>query len=530
MKIKLKDGRELTLGEIEAERAAGKDVILEDGTVLKSTRAAEVVDVDVEAIKKAAKSEGQAEGQAEGQKAEAERQDEIRRWGRIARVKDSEIENAVRSKASAEEARERFAKLAETALASTPTRVEVVRDERETFIRAATDGLALRGGWRPGPKDASAPGSEQYRNASLSQIAQQCLIQRGMNPQKIMLLDNLRLMELALGDPGGRPRLMYQGPDRFDPDTLTRDAGPFNHSTSDFPFILGDATNKRLQAAFVETPSTYGAIATPVSRADFKTNYVNRLSEGPNFKEVLENGEITQGNLFEEQEQYYLKTFGRIIGFTRNAIVNDDLRAFARTPQLIGGGARRLVNRRVWDRVKNGTVNQMGDGKAWFSADHENLIAPGTALNAANLAIAKTKMRLQTGMQPENPAGEKNVLNIVPSMLAVPASLEDTATKLLADRYYPQTPSDGVADWIRNLMLVVEPELENGNNGSATAWYLFADPRQYELIELGLLNGVEAPTLIERRGTDILGIEFIAYLDCEAKEIDWHPAFRNDGA
>jgi phage major head subunit gpT-like protein len=526
MKIKLKDGRELTLGEIEAERAAGKDVILEeDGLELKSTRAAEVV--DVEAIKKAAKSEGQAEGE----RAEAERRDQIRRWGRIARVKDSDIEDAVRSKASAEEARERFAKQAETALASTPTRVEVIRDERETFIRAATDGLALRGGWRPAASETPAPGSEQYRNASLSQIAQQCLIQRGMNPQKIMLLDNLRLMELALGDPAHRPRLMYQGPDRFDPDTLTRDAGPFNHSTSDFPFILGDATNKRLQAAFVETPSTYGAIATPVSRADFKTNYVNRLSEGPNFKQVLENGEITQGNLFEDQEQYYLKTFGRIIGFTRNAIVDDDLRAFARTPQLIGGGARRLVNRRVWDRVKNGKVNQMGDGKPWFDADHENLITgPGTALDAANLAIAKTKMRLQTGMQPESDAGEKNVLNIVPSMLAVPASLEDTATKLLADRYYPQTPSDGVADWIRNLRLIVEPELENGDNGSATAWFLFADPRQYELIELGLLNGVEAPTLIERRGTDILGIEFIAYLDCEAKEIDWRPAFRNDGA
>lgn len=522
MRQKLMDGRELSLVEIEALRAAGQDVELDDRTVLKSTAPAEVVDMEAD----------RARARADGQQAEQRRQADIRRWGGIARMDETEIRAAVDSNETADAARERFAKAAEARMPPAPVTVEVERDERETFVRAATDGLALRGGWRPPDGERPAPGSEQYRNASLQQIAQQCLIQRGMNPQKVMLLDKTRLMSLALGGRGERPRLIYQGPDRCDPDTLERDAGPFNHSTSDFPFILGDAMNRRLQAAFVETPATYGAISTPVSRADFRTNYVNRLSEGPNLEPVLENGEITQGALYEAQEEYALKTYGRIIGFTRNAIIDDNLGAFQRTPQIIGSAARRLLNRGVWARVKNGKTNLMGDGYAWFNAAvHKNLITgPGTALNATNLGIAKKQMRLQTGMQPLSDGGEANVLNIVPSLLAVPASLEDVATKLLADGYFPQTAADGVASWIRSLTLVVEPELENGDNGSATAWYLFADPRQYEVIELGLLNGVEAPTLMERQGSDILGIEFITYMDYGAQNIDWRPAFRNDGA
>ena len=76
---------------------------------------------------------------------------------------------------------------------------------------------------------------------------------------------------------------------------------------------------------------------------------------------------------------------------------------------------------------------------------------------------------------------------------------------------------------------VIEAELENGTDGSTTAWYLFADPRQYDTIELGLLDGRDAPTVMELPQGDILGMTFLAYIDHEAKAIDWRSMYRNAG-
>lgn len=55
-------------------------------------------------------------------------------------------------------------------------------------------------------------------------------------------------------------------------------------------------------------------------------------------------------------------------------IINDDLRAFTRIPQLFGVSARRMEADAVYSLIT--TNGLMSDGKALFSTDHKNLAVP----------------------------------------------------------------------------------------------------------------------------------------------------------
>jgi hypothetical protein len=57
-------------------------------------------------------------------------------------------------------------------------RVQVVRDERESFKARAVDSLILRSGYKV---ESPAPGYEEFRRSSLRDLAKACLRQRGKN-------------------------------------------------------------------------------------------------------------------------------------------------------------------------------------------------------------------------------------------------------------------------------------------------------------------------------------------------------------
>ncbi len=68
---------------------------------------------------------------------------------------------------------------------------------------------------------------------------------------------------------------------------------------------------------------------------------------------------------------------GKVIGITRQVIINDDLDAFTRVPSLFGTAAATLESDVVWGIV---TANPaMGNGVALFHANHKNLTGAGAA-------------------------------------------------------------------------------------------------------------------------------------------------------
>ena len=238
------------------------------------------------------------------------------------------------------------------------------------------------------------------------------------------------------------------------------------HSTSDFPAILAGVTNKTLRNAYETAPRTYPAIARRTTVADFKLVHRLQLGEAPQLEKVNQSGEFKRGTIGEAQETYRIETFGKVIGITRQVLINDDLDAFTRVPALFGTSAATLESDVVWGIF---TANPaMADGKALFHASHKNLAGTGAALDVAGLAKARTAMAQQRGLD------GKTLLNVRPTYLVVPSALELSAEQLLAQNIVPTKSTDVVPASIRSLAVIAEPRLDPATG--AVPWFLVANP------------------------------------------------------
>lgn len=103
-------------------------------------------------------------------------------------------------------------------------------------------------------------------------------------------------------------------------------------------------------------------------------------------------------------------------------------------------------------------------------------------------------MAKQTGLD------KKTVLNICPSFLIVPASLELKAEQLVAQNLVPADMAKVVPQSIRTLAPIVEFRLDAA---SETAWYLAASPNQIDTIEYAYLEGQQGAYIETRNGFDV---------------------------
>ena len=300
------------------------------------------------------------------------------------------------------------------------------------------------------------------------------------------------------------------------------------HTTSDFPTILADVANKSLRAIYEAAPQTWLPISTRITIPDFKPIRRLELGDGPALKKVLEHGEFTRGTIAEGKEQFALLTYGRIFGITRQALVNDDLDAFGRVPQLFARSARNLESDLVWGEILANRV--MADTFALFSTQHANLITPGTLISIGSLGTARAMMARQKSMDGQT------FMNLRARYLIVPPGGETLAQQFMS-AITPATA--GSANPFAGAFGVIsEPRLEGGITlpdgtvlaGDPLAWYVAATPDQVAMIEYGYLDGQEGPTLDQRVGFDIDGLEIKCRLDFAAKVMNYRGFVKNAGA
>jgi hypothetical protein len=291
------------------------------------------------------------------------------------------------------------------------------------------------------------------------------------------------------------------------------------HSTSDFPEVLSAVTNKTLRQAYEVYPRTFVPFCRQVLATDFKAMHRVQIGEAPQLLKVNESGEFKRGTIAESKESYRIETYGRVVAITRQVLINDDLDAFTRIPAMYGTAIATLESDVVWGIV---TANAaMADGIALFHADHDNLAAAGAALSVTTVGEGRAAMAKQTGLD------KKTVLNIRPSFLIVPASLELAAEQLIAQNLVPAKTGDVVPQSIRTLMPLAEPRLDAV---SLTAWFLAASPAQIDTIEYAYLEGQQGAYIETRNGFDVDGVEIKCRLDFGAKAIDWRGLYKNPGA
>jgi hypothetical protein len=301
----------------------------------------------------------------------------------------------------------------------------------------------------------------------------------------------------------------------------TRAAGM--QGTSDFPLILAAVAGKRLRQAYAMTPRTFQQWARGTTATDFKPMYPTQIGSFPALKAVMEGAEFSYGSIAEGRESYQLATYGRIVALTRQAIINDDLRAFDRALGSAGQRAADLESAIVYN-VLLANAN-LADGIALFHANHGNV---GTAAVVGETALSEAweKMTQQKDLG-DGTGADKEYIDARPRFILVPPGQRSIEARKMIAATTPAKASD-VNAFTGSLQIIEEPRLFK--TGGPQPWYLAADPNLVDTVEYAHLEGQTEPFIDQRAGFEVDGVEIKVRHDFAAKALDFRGLFYNAGA
>lgn len=370
------------------------------------------------------------------------------------------------------------------------THISTVRDQQETTAEGMADALLHR----MSPTTKLSENGRRFRSMSVLELARELLQGSGLN---VRGMDRMALAGQAMQSRG--------------------------MGVADFSAILANVGNKRMRLAYEENPSSYKAWARRGQDVlDFKPISTVQMSAAPDLLQVREHGEFQYGKMLDGGETYELLTYGRIVALTRQAMVNDDLRAFDAMLTSFGAAAARLENRLVYSQLTGNAP--MSDGKALFHADRKNLaIGSTSALQLSSLALMRSTMRQQRGRQSEE-------LNISPRFLIVPAALEQDAYALTSANYVPARAAD-VNEFRQGGRTGLEPIVEPLLDGvSSSAWYAAANNSQIDTVEYCYLDGADGPVLETKNSFSVDAVSMKCRLDFATKAIDFRGLYKANGS
>lgn len=334
------------------------------------------------------------------------------------------------------------------------------------------------------PKAAQPKGAEQWRNASMYDIAEEmCKSLWGINTRGMARND---VATIAMVGPIKARELNIQ----------FRSSGAAYHQTGSFVNLTLDAQNKSMMLGYTEAPSTWeGPMKRAASVDDFKNVNRFRLGSISNLPVWNDNDVPQKASMADAKETYAVESRSLELDFSYRLLVNDDMGVLGPAPAQLGAAARRTVNTFAWSLI---TANPtMSDGQALFSTatgnrKRANLIT-GSAV-PTNLTL-QTMTNQMMQMRGENtPEGNESadILSLMPRYIVGPGNLKLTIQQLVTSAFDPVASTFQVYNPSTMLIPVIEPLLDIS---STTAWYLFADPSQIDTCEIAFLKGQESPIL-----------------------------------
>lgn len=363
--------------------------------------------------------------------------------------------------------------------------VQMVHDELDKVRSAATEGLLMRCGIR---EEKPAAGATEFRGMTLQQIAVECLIRSGVSDANRM----------------GRDELFKR--------SMTPDSA--------FVSIASDVANRVVLNAHETAPTTYQFWTSKGTATDFRPTEFFEISEAGELAEIPQNGEFKEAQLSDQAVAVRrLLTFGRMITFTRQMFINDDIDLINRTLTKFTLAFGRGTNKAVYELLKKNP--SMYDGNALFSGAHANL-GTGAAPSTESFSEARQKMRKQKEL------GGNAIMNISPAFVLSSAADETEIEKMLVSLADPSSENSGVANIFKNKMKpIVDAELDV--DSGAQPYYFAADPRLADTIEVSYLNGNESPTVESQVAFDQLGIRFRVFGDRGVTLLGYKGLFKNPG-
>jgi|GEM_PF-1485662 len=290
------------------------------------------------------------------------------------------------------------------------------------------------------------------------------------------------------------------------------------HSTGDFPNILADTMGKVLRQEYALAVPTWQAWARSTTASDYKQQKKLQISEAGDLVEIPEGEEYTYTVLTESKEVWQLAKFGTGLKFTREMLINDDLSVFDRAPRMLGRAARRKEET-LGIAVLTANALLGNDSIALFATGHANLTTG--ALSVASIGAARAALRKQTAL------GSSDPLELTPSVLLVPEALSVTAQQLISSTVDP-SKNNATPNPFANAITVVSSARLDAT--SPTQWYLFANPSEIDTVEIGFLEGEEAPVVEEEDEFDDDTRKIKIRHNLAAKAIDYRGMVRSSGA
>lgn len=359
--------------------------------------------------------------------------------------------------------------------------IVTMEDSRDKFRTGVMASIMGRTGLE---KDDRA---NNYRGYSMLEIARACLEQGGVNARG---MDKMALVAAA-----------------------------FTHSSSDFPLLLANVAEKAMMKGYEEADETFQLWTTSGILGDFKPGKRVDINTFPSLDNIPEGGEYRYADIGERGETVLLGTYGKLFSLTRQSIINDDLNAFTKIPRAMGRAAIRTVGDLVYAILTGNPT--MSDGVALFHATHNNLMA-ATAISTGSvdtMGVAMSTQKDATG----------NTLNINLAKLIVPRALRGTASVVRDSEFDvgAAAKNNTVPNSVRGTFEVItDARLDKS---SSTAWYGTADQGTNDTVEVSYLDGVQTPTLEQKNGWDVDGVEFKVRMDVGVKALDFRTMQKNPG-
>jgi ATP-dependent protease ClpP protease subunit len=390
---------------------------------------------------------------------------------------------------------------------SDPGRVEAGADQRDkdrdamtNYVLARCAAVAKKGeDGKPIIKFESIDASNPFRGNSLTELAEHNLRASGVNTAR-----------MTRGEIAAR--------------AMVRPMAAAGHTTSDFPNLLENILNKLLVAAYKGAPVTWPRFCRTTDLNDFREHPRYRIGTFADLKETNEAGNYEQGSVADaERESITGKRKGRLLVITREMIVNDDLQAITDIASGLGRVAMRTIEKDVFAlfALNGGAGPTMGDGKALFHVDHNNIAAVAAAPSMASFDAGRVAMAKQ-----KDPSGN-DFLDIRPSIWLGPMELGGLARSINRSQYDPDAANKLQKP---NIVLNLFNDMVDTPRLSSTPWYMLADSAEEPVFEVGFIGGQREPTVEQDRDFTSDGMRWKTVLEYGTNATGWRGIQKNAGA
>ncbi len=274
-------------------------------------------------------------------------------------------------------------------------------------------------------------------------------------------------------------------------------------TSSEFQIYMADIIDRSVLGTYKSYPIDLSYIGTKTVR-DFRSVNAYTLTGGQTvLGEVKEQEEYPERSFDVSKLSYSVRKYGARMGFSWEAIVNDDLNLLDEAPTTLGVGARLTEERLATELIADAN----GPHASLYTAGNKNIInvANGAATN--NPALSTTGLTdawtVLSNMRDEdgNPIMVRMAHLVVPPALEVIANnlMDPSGVMWLTTKFGGESGAQlNVPNWLRgklqvhvNPLLPIVSSVANGNR----AWYLIAEPDARPAVALIKMRGYETPQL-----------------------------------